>query len=86
MDPTVNFYVPILLALVIGLVGWTLAKVNDMAARIRDLHVWHQPDDTGQQSWKNHRVDQLCDKVDDLTIEMRELVILFKAQQQQQSP
>lgn len=84
MDPSVNFYVPILLSILIALVGWAIAKINDMSARIRDLHVWHSPNDDGQQSWKNTRIDALCDKVDSLTNETHELITIvgtvFRAQ------
>ena len=78
MDPTVNFYVPIILAIVLGLCGWILAKVNTIDRRTEDLHKWHAPDDAGQQTWKNADVAMLCSKVDDLTDEIKELVILFR--------
>jgi len=31
--------------------------------KIEDLHVWHAPDATGQQNWKNPRLEVILEKL-----------------------
>ena len=44
---------PLLLAAIIGLVSWLLARVTTIAQQVNDLWSWHKPDDQGRMPWKD---------------------------------
>jgi hypothetical protein len=84
MDIQAAFVTPALLTIVIALGAWAIARIQRIDTKNHELHKWHAPDSNGEQLWKNPRIDQLCEKVDTLTEEMRELVFLIKIQQAKQ--
>jgi hypothetical protein len=64
VDSNVGTVITVLLATILPLLGWVLARVNAIDSRCKDLHAWHAPDQRGRQTWKDigpilERLDRL---------------------------
>jgi hypothetical protein len=59
--------------IILTLIGWLLSQVNVMAKQIKDLHGWHEPNSSGQQTWKgtDPRLLNTLDRLND-TLERSE--------------
>ncbi len=61
-----------LLAVLVALGGWSVAKLNQLSRESRDLWTWHKPDDAGQQTWKNPDIKKGMEELIGETRGMRE--------------
>ena len=62
--------------------GNGIGDLRSMFTMIKDLHQWHEPDDQGEQTWKNSRMIKLMEDNNELQREhhalMREHHTLMK--------